>query len=120
MNVSLRKDVTFAERQSPLEEAKNQDGGFANIRKAATTHRELAAVMMKMPAELLGLLGDFLQSVRVKAVEKFHPEIQEAWQRAEDLRDVAGKFTSLIDLPAPHPVAGRQQKTTERLAHRTG
>lgn len=36
-------------------EAKNQDGGFANIRKAATTHRELAAVIMKMPAELLCL-----------------------------------------------------------------
>lgn len=77
-------------------EAKNQDGGFANIRKAATTHRELAAVIMKMPGELLGLPADFLQSVRVKAVEKFHPEIQEAWQRAEDLRDIAGKFTSLI------------------------
>lgn len=77
-------------------EAVNQNGGHANIRKAALAHRELASVIMKMPSELLGLPGDFLQTLRVKAVEKFHPEIQQAWQRAEDLRDVAGKLTSVI------------------------
>jgi hypothetical protein len=95
-------------------EAKNQDGGFANIRKAATTHRELAAMMMKMPAELLGLPGDFLQSVRVKAVERFHPEIQQAWQRAEDLRDIAGRYTSLaarVKLNFHNPTIARKMAT---------
>lgn len=95
-------------------EAKNQDGGFANIRKAATTHRELAAVIMKMPGELLGLPADFLQSVRVKAVEKFHPEIQEAWQRAEDLRDIAGRYTSLaarVKLNFHNPSIARKMAT---------
>ena len=95
-------------------EAKNQDGGFANIRKAATTHRELAAVIMKMPAELLGLPGDFLQSVRVKAVERFHPEIQQSWQRAEDLRDIAGRYTSLaarVKLNFHNPSVARKMAT---------
>lgn len=77
-------------------EAVNGEGGFTNIRKAMLSNRELATVIMKMPGELLNLPGDFLQTLRVKAVEKYQPNIQEAYQRAEDLRDLAGKFTSLI------------------------
>lgn len=95
-------------------EAKNQDGGFANIRKATLANRELATVLMKMPGELVGLPADFLQTVRVKAVEKFHPEIQDAFQRAEDLRDVAGRYKSLIarvSLNFHNPLIAKKMKT---------
>ncbi len=99
-------------------EAKNQDGGFANIRKAALANHELATVLMKMPAELLGLPGDFLNTVRTKAVEKFHPEIQEAYQRAEDLRDIAGRYTSLaarVKLNFHNPSVARKMATRVAL-----
>lgn len=65
-----------------------KEGGYGTIRETMLQHRDLATLMVKMPTPLLGIPERQHQEWRVKAVEKFEPEIQAGLQMAEDIRDV--------------------------------
>ncbi|MDM7956601.1 hypothetical protein [Blastomonas sp.] len=75
-----------------------KEGGPATIRETMLQHRDLATLMVKMPTPLLGIPEKQHQEWRVKAVEKFEPEIQSGLQMAEDIRDVASRYTRIVGM----------------------
>lgn len=74
------------------------EGGYGTIRETMLAHRDLATLMVKMPTPLLGIPERQHQDWRVKAVEKYEPEIQAGFQMAEDIRDVASRYTRMIGM----------------------
>ncbi|GAY21199.1 hypothetical protein SFOMI_1734 [Sphingobium fuliginis] len=101
--------LSFLER-----EVANQDGGLGNIRKATMANPSLATVIAKMPAELLPVKGDFLARLREEVIDKFHPNIGEAFERAGQMRELAGKYMSLaarVKLNFHSPLHASKMKT---------
>ena len=74
------------------------EGGYGVIGETMLKHRELATVIIKMPAELLGVPERQLQAWKVKAVSKWEPEIQAAAQMGEDIREVASRYTRIVGM----------------------
>lgn len=102
-----------------IREQAGVEGGYAKIGEAMLKHRELATLIIKMPAELLGIPERQLQTWRVKAVEKFEPEIQSAAQLGEDIRDIAGRYkrmVGMVKLNFHSPVIAAKVATRVRLA----
>lgn len=78
------------------DEAKNGDGGYANIREAVTTDPDFAKVLVNFSYRLLGLPFDHQTEFMTKAIERWSPETSKALERAEKLRDTAAKYPGVI------------------------
>ncbi|MFN3846525.1 MAG: hypothetical protein ACK4RZ_12005 [Paracoccaceae bacterium] len=95
-------------------EAKNPDGGYANVSAAIGKHRDLAVVMMKLPPELLGVPSEQHVRWQTAAVEKWEPEIGDGFQMAQTIRDVADRYvriTAMVKLNFHSPVIASRMKT---------
>lgn len=79
-------------------EAANKDGGYSNITAALAKHRDLANVIMKLPAELLNVAPAQLDRWKVAAITKWEPGIQDSLQMAEDIREVASRYSRVIGM----------------------
>lgn len=79
-------------------EAANTDGGYGNISAALAKHRGLANVIVSMPAELLNVASAQLDRWKIAAITKWEPRAQENLQMAEDLREVAGRYTRIVGM----------------------
>lgn len=78
------------------DEAKNGDGGYANISDAITTNSEFAKVLQNYPYQLLGLPhGQHLEFMN-KAIKVWSPESLDAIERYNKLRDTAAKYPATI------------------------
>lgn len=101
--------LSFLER-----EVVNEDGGLANIRKATMANASLATVITKMPAELMPLKGEFLTKLKADVIATHHPNIGEAFARAGQMRELAGKYMSLaarVKLNFHSPLHASKMKT---------
>lgn len=77
-------------------QAKNGDGGYANIREAVTTNSEFAKVLYQYPHQLLGLPYDQRTDFMNKALEVWSPKSRQAFERYHALRDTAAKYPEVI------------------------
>ncbi len=99
-------------------EARNTDGGYANIREHMLKHRDLATLMVKMPTPLLGIPESQHEDWKLKAVEKWEPEIQDAAQMGADIRDLASRYPRVIGMVKTNfhsPVIASRMKTRVSL-----
>ena len=74
----------------------------------------LATVITKMPAELMPLKGEFLAKLKEDVIAKYHPNIGEAFERAGEMRELAGKYMSLaarVKLNFHSPLHASKMKT---------
>jgi len=74
------------------------EGGYGVISETMLQHRDLATLIIKMPSVLLGIPPRQHEIWRVKAVEKFEPEIQAAAQMGADIREIASRYVRVIGL----------------------
>lgn len=75
-----------------------KEGGYGVIGELISQHRDLATLMVKMPTPLLGIPERQHTAWKVKAVSKWEPEIQAGLQMAEDIHDVASRYTRVIGM----------------------
>jgi len=99
-------------------EGSNSDGGYSNIRESMLANRDLAVVLHKVPYQLLGLPVEQVVKWQAKAVERWEPEVQKAFQYAEELRDLAGRYPmviGMVKLNFHSPVHASKMKTRVSL-----
>ncbi|QYU68863.1 hypothetical protein J4558_01550 [Leptolyngbya sp. 15MV] len=96
----------------------SEEGGPANIRENMLKHRDLATLFVKMPTPLLGIPEVQHDDWKLKAVEKWEPEIQEAAQMGADIRDLASRYPRVIAMVKTNfhsPVIASRMKTRVSL-----
>lgn len=81
-----------------IRETYGKEDGPATIRETMLQHRDLATLIVKMPTPLLGIPERQHHEWRVRAIEKFEPEIQVAAQMGADIRDIADRYVRVVGL----------------------
>ena len=75
-----------------------KEGGYGKIGEMISQYRDLATLMVKLPTPLLGVPERQHTAWKVKAVSKWEPEIQAGLQMAEDIHDVASRYTRIVGM----------------------
>ena len=91
------RDATYMRCAAWIEaQAKNGDGGYANIREAITDDPDFALTMYNTSWRLLGLPDEHAFAFKEKIVEKFAPEALEYLDTSHKLGKVAKRYPTFI------------------------
>lgn len=101
-----------------VRESYGKEDGPATIRETMLAHRDVATLIVKLPSPLLGIPERQHNDWKLKAIEKWEPDIQAAAQMGADIREVASRYPRVIGMVKSNfhsPVIASRMKTRVSL-----